>query len=78
MFKTKKNRLPSFSTIRRVLIGIDFEEFANQFYLWSKEYIEIKDKEWISIDGKSIKWTITGYNSSQQHFVNLVSLFTSE
>lgn len=60
------------------MIGIDFEEFSNQFYLWSKGYIEIKEKEWISVDGKSIKGTMTGYNSSQQHFINLVSFFTSQ
>jgi len=76
--KPTKNRLPSYSTIRRVLIGIDFEEFANQFYLWSKDYIDIKENEWISVDGKSIKGTMIGYNSSQQHFINLISIFTSQ
>ncbi len=33
--KAPKNRLPSYSTIRRVMMGIDFEEFLTVFNNWA-------------------------------------------
>ena len=71
-FKPKKNRLPSFSTIRRVMSKIDFNELCEIFEKWSKNYIEIREKEWISLDGKAISGTIP---EEEHKFVNLVSLF---
>lgn len=72
IFNPKKNRLPSYSTIRRVMNQIDFEELCHIFEKWAKKYIEIGEKEWISIDGKSIKGTIP---DKENEFVNMVSLF---
>jgi len=75
--KPKKDRLPTFHTIRRVLMNLDFDSFSRQFYLWSKSYIEIQSGEWLSIDGKAIGGTVTNYSSSYQSFINLVSVFVS-
>ena len=75
--KPDKGRLPTFYTIRRVLMGIDFEEFSNQFYEWSKQYIDIQPGEWVSIDGKAIAGTVVNQPSAYQDFINLVSIFTS-
>lgn len=72
LFKPGKNQLPSFSTVRRVMKEIDFTELCNVFEKWARNYIEIGKKEWISIDGKSIKGTIP---DKEHKFVNLVSLF---
>jgi hypothetical protein len=77
-FKPKKKRLPSFSTIRRVVQGIKFDELANIFYIWAKEYIEISKGEWLNIDGKGIKGTVSEAHSSQQNFINLVSVFVEK
>jgi len=51
-------RLPSYSTIRRAMIGIEtlevkaiFEDFVEQHY-WKKE-----GTDWIAIDGKTLKNT---------------------
>lgn len=74
-FKPEKERLPSFSTIRRVMNNIHFEELCRIFEKWSKNYIEIKEKEWISLDGKEISGTIP---EEEHKFVNLVSLFAIE
>src|SRR3989344_3798606 len=73
MFKPKKNRLPSFSTVRRVLKSINFDELCVLFEKWALAHIEIKEKEWISLDGKAIKGT-----ENKHKFVNLVSLFCIE
>ena len=75
--KPNKNRLPSFYTIRRVLMSLDFESFSNQFYEWSKAYISIEQGEWLSIDGKAIGGTVSDYSSNYQSFINLVSVFVS-
>jgi hypothetical protein len=75
--KPKKNRLPTFFTIRRVLIQMDFVEFSKQFYAWAKNYIDIQSSEWVSIDGKAIGGTVKNQPNSHQDFVNLVSIFTS-
>jgi len=74
-FKPEKGRLPSFSTIRRVMNNINFEELCRIFEKWSRNYIEIKEKEWISLDGKEISGTIP---EEEHKFVNLVSLFAIE
>jgi hypothetical protein len=77
-FKLKKKRLPSFSTIRRVIMNIDFHELSEGFYIWSKEYVEIKPGEWLNIDGKGINGTVSDMHSSKQNFINLVSVFAEK
>lgn len=72
LFKPKKKRLPSFSTVRRVMSNINFEELNKIFEKWSLQNINIEDKEWISLDGKAIKGTMP---KEEHKFVNLVSLF---
>lgn len=77
-FKPKKNRLPSFDTVRRVLQGIDFASLSTQFHEWAIQYVNISPQEWISIDGKRIGGTMVNGRTSSQHFINLVSLYCSK
>lgn len=77
-FKPKKNRLPSFYTVRRVVQGIDFALVSKQFHRWASQYVTLSKQEWISIDGKVIGGTVTNANSSNQQFVSLVSLYCSK
>ena len=35
-------------------------------------------KDWVHLDGKSIKGTLENYNTKQQKFINLVSAFSSK
>ncbi len=76
VFQPKKDRLPSFQTIRRALMAIDFEEFSLKFYDWASTRIEIDENEWFSMDGKAMRGTIEG--DKYNEFTNLVSLFSSE
>ena len=55
--------------------GIKYEDFTNKFYEWAKDYIQIDKGDWLSIDGKAIKGTLTNYRSSYQEFVSLISVF---
>ena len=77
-FKPKKKRLPSFYTVRRVLLSIDFNEVSKQFHKWALQYVSISQQEWVSIDGKAIGGTTTNSNNSNQSFVSLVSLYCSK
>ncbi len=74
----KKNRLPSFDTVRRVVQGIDFSLVSKQFHRWASQYVTLRSHEWVSIDGKVIGGTVTNANSSNQQFVSLVSLYCSK
>lgn len=74
----KKNRLPSFDTIRRVVQGIDFSLVSKAFHKWAMQYVRLSEQEWVSIDGKAIGGTVTNGTSSQQHFMSLVSLYCSK
>ena len=78
LFKPKNNKLPSRTTIRRIMQNIDFNEFTKIFYKWSTKYVKIKKQDWISIDGKGINGTITNKCTKLQKFTNLVSVFASK
>ena len=71
-------RVPSYSAIRRVMINLDYEELQIVFNQWSKQYSMIPSSEWISLDGKSLKNTVTDYDQAQQNFINCVSAFSHQ
>jgi hypothetical protein len=43
----------------------------------ASQTIDIQPQEWIAVDGKSIKGTITEPGTAYQNFVSLVSLYSS-
>lgn len=77
-FGIEKHGVPSYSTIRRVVMGVDFDLLVKIFNQWAQNYVEIEESEWLSTDGKSIKGTVQNYNSSGQNFVSIVSVFASK
>lgn len=77
-FGIQKHGVPSYSTIRRVAMGVDFDKLAVVFNQWANEYVDLEVSQWLSIDGKSIKGTVQNYNSSSQNFVSIVSVFASK
>jgi predicted transposase YbfD/YdcC len=77
LLKTGREEAPSLSTVRRVLIGIDFNQLSWAFYKWIKPRVKIKQREWINCDGKGIKGTMTDYEQKYQNFVSIVSMYCS-
>ncbi len=71
-------RLPSDTTFRRILQRLDFQELAQKFGQWASRAIEKQSQEWVAIDGKSIKGTITEPGTAYQNFISLVSLYSSQ
>ncbi len=76
-FKIASKKVPSYSTIRRVLMGVDWSNLQEIFNQWSSSLVETNElRDWICIDGKTLKSTVTNYNNSYQNFVSLVSLYS--
>jgi len=74
-FKPNKSRLPSFYTVRRVLQNLDFKSLSEVFYKWASQHTGLGNQEWLHIDGKAMKGTMSGYAVEKQRFVNLVSVY---
>jgi hypothetical protein len=55
--KVDKKTLPSYPTVRRVLMHVDHEAFGDIFASWMQQYMRKTDSKWISIDGKAVKGT---------------------
>ena len=77
-FGIHRHGVPSYSTIRRVLMGVDFDELATIFNQWAQHYVKLEQLEWCSIDGKSIKGTVQESQSKYQNFVSIVSVFAGK
>jgi DDE_Tnp_1-associated len=71
-------RVPSYSTIRRVMMGLDYEELAKAFNQWAGENGNLPNREWVSMDGKALKNTVTDHDLAAQNFVNVVSAFSHQ
>jgi DDE_Tnp_1-associated len=72
-----KSRVPSYVTIRHLLQHLDFEQLNQAFTHWSSQYVDWSG-QWLSIDGKSLKSTVSAYDSKEQNFVMLVSAFSQQ
>lgn len=72
----KTGRLPSYSTIRRVLMQLPTQEFSQVLGHWNRAAMDTGEfYKWVHLDGKAIKGTVENYGESNQDFVNVVSLF---
>lgn len=74
----RRASLPSYSTIRRLLIEIDFNAVADAFNQWAQQAGLVKPGNNCAVDGKSLKNTLTEPFEAQQNFVNVVSVFQLE
>jgi hypothetical protein len=76
-FGFKNKKVPSHVSIRKFIMSTDFTSIQQAFHKWAQHYVSIQAGEWISIDGKSIRSTVSNYSNAYQNFVSLVSLFCS-
>ena len=78
LMELPQERLPSYSTLRRIMIRIDFRAFACAFNAWAKDTFTLGENEHLSTDGKSIKASVKDYDQSCQDFASLVSAFSTK
>lgn len=69
-------RLPSFSTLRRIMVRLDFAGLTLAFNGWVSEAFPTVASEQIATDGKSIKASVVDYEQAYQDFVTVVSAFS--
>lgn len=78
-FKIFSKEVPSSSTIRRVIMGVDWLNLQEIFNQWSSQFSEWSElRDWVCIDGKSLSSTVDNLNNSHQNFVSFVSLYSQE
>jgi DDE_Tnp_1-associated len=77
-FGLNRHGVPSYSTIRRVMMGVDFDKLVEKFNTWAKAYVELEKEEWCGMDGKSIRGTVENYDGGSQNFVSIVSVFAGK
>ncbi|MBD2744025.1 ISAs1 family transposase [Coleofasciculus sp. FACHB-1120] len=75
LMELPQTRLPSYSTIRRVMVRIDFLELTKAFNAWASETFGVSLSEQVAMDGKSIKASVKDYDNAYQDFVSVVSAF---
>lgn len=69
---------PSYSTFRRILLELEPKYLATVFNIWALGTMPLLLNRLLSIDGKSIKCTSSGGNTSQQDFTSLVSVYDDQ
>ncbi len=60
------------------MVKLDYKEVQKIFNQWSQEYSLIPSSEWIALDGKSLKNTVSNYDNEKQNFINCVSAFAHQ
>lgn len=73
-----RKEVPSRRILAKFIQTVDFNKLQNLFHTWTGQFVNIKKGEWISIDGKALKGTITNPNDSLQNFISLVTVFVNK
>lgn len=72
------SRLPSDTTIRRVLLRVSMQALTQAFNAWMSDHPPTQDHPQLASDGKSIKVSVQDHDQAYQDFISLVSLFEVE
>ena len=72
----EKERVPSYPTVRRVLMNINHKKFGDIFTTWMSHYMKKSNSQWIGVDGKAIKGT--KQKEEDKKLAHLVSFFSSD
>lgn len=78
LFEVSRAEMPSYSTIRRVMMQIDYEKLSSVFNGWASQMTSRQKGQWIALDGKSLKNTVSDCHGKQQNFVMMVSAFSHQ
>jgi hypothetical protein len=67
--KPRKNRLPSFDTVRRVLQALDSAEVASVLRQWACQHEQWRQRAVLGVDGKALCSTAQDFFTKHQDFV---------
>ena len=68
-----RHGVPGSTRINTFLSGLDFNQLNDVFYKWVSQFNNVN--EWISIDGKALRHTVTDCQNSKQNFLTMVGAF---
>jgi predicted transposase YbfD/YdcC len=78
-FQVKLDSMPSYSTIRRAMTGIDWAELIEIFNQWASELMaDDTEINWFAIDGKCLRSTVQNCCENRQNFVSIISVFSQK
>jgi predicted transposase YbfD/YdcC len=79
VLKITPEKLPSYSTIRRVMLGVNLLDIQSIFQSMIEKYYPQKEElDWIAIDGKGLKNTLRNYENEHQSMLMMVSWFSQK
>lgn len=67
---------PSYGTLRDLLKILDYKVLNNVLRDWCSQFMS--EQDWIAIDGKAIKSTVTNKQDAAQNYLSMVSMFCSK
>lgn len=71
-----KHGIPGYNTIRSALLSVDEQVLVKKFIQWTRNYLpDIATDEFVALDGKAVRATTSGGNTSKQNFVSVVNAF---
>jgi predicted transposase YbfD/YdcC len=73
----KHGTVPSYSTLRRMMIDVDYAALNSAFNNWAQEQPRPRGAA-IAGDGKSLRNTVSNGDNDKQNFISMVSLFSQE
>lgn len=83
-FKIPGARVPSYSTLRRVMLGLDYTQLRDIFNDWATTELNLPLGEWLAVDAKCLGNTVSGSNQTDSNeeaeldFVSLISVFSQQ
>lgn len=70
-----RHGVPGFNTFRDVLMNLNEQILVDKFITWVKNYLPNVADQFVALDGKAIKATTNGGNTTLQNFAALVNAF---
>jgi hypothetical protein len=55
---------------------IDYQALCDVFNAWASQFDKEVSRQWLALDGKSLRNTVSDYARAEQNFVSMVSAFS--
>ena len=77
-FGIPRGNVPSYSTIRRAMMGIDCDHLIEVFNQWASQLLPEGEEDWLAINGKCIRSIVGYYPGKSLNSRSIVSCFSQE
>lgn len=70
-----KHGVPCYYTFQSLFKSLNEQLLVDSFATWMRQYHELMGDAFVALDGKAVKSSVSGGNTSLQNFVSIVSAF---